>query len=105
MIIRIRPFGLVFGNITDLDNQGNVAGASIIDRVNQANFSLIITKVNSFSPNFSNSADDSPDRPGSGCLSHMKDQTCDKTKHLTEYKSNTIFAVSVPAQPTTHHPD
>jgi hypothetical protein len=36
MIIRIKPFRLVFGSIADRDNQGKVAGASIIDRDNEA---------------------------------------------------------------------
>jgi hypothetical protein len=43
MIIRIKTLRLVYGSITDCDNQGKVTGASIIDRDNQASFSLIIT--------------------------------------------------------------
>ncbi len=35
--------GLVFACITDIDNQGEVPKGSIIDRDNQASFSLIIT--------------------------------------------------------------
>jgi hypothetical protein len=44
LIIRIKPFRLVFGSITDRDNEGKVRGGSIIDRDNQASFSLIIPK-------------------------------------------------------------
>jgi hypothetical protein len=36
MRIRIKPFSLLSGSITDRDDQGKVAGASIIDRDNQA---------------------------------------------------------------------
>ena len=46
-----------FGSVTDRDNQGKVTGRSIIDRDNQASFSLIITDNNKgdhFSPNLSN---------------------------------------------------
>ena len=41
-MIRINPFRLFFGSITDRDNQGKVTGASIIDRDNQTSFILII---------------------------------------------------------------
>jgi hypothetical protein len=41
-MIRIKLFRLVSGSITDRDNQGKVAGASIIDCDNQARKSLII---------------------------------------------------------------
>ena len=34
------PFRLVCGSITDRENQGKVTGTSIIDRDNQASFSL-----------------------------------------------------------------
>jgi hypothetical protein len=44
-IIKIKPFRLVFVCITDFDNQGEVPKGSIIDRDNQASFSLIITIV------------------------------------------------------------
>jgi hypothetical protein len=33
LIIRIKPFRLIFRSITVRDNEGKVAGASIIDRV------------------------------------------------------------------------
>jgi hypothetical protein len=52
MVIRINPFRLVFGSITDHDDQGKVAGPSIIDRDNQATFSSIITKVATSLPTF-----------------------------------------------------
>jgi hypothetical protein len=42
MVTRIKPFTLVFWSIT---NQGKGTGASIIDRDNQASFSLIITSI------------------------------------------------------------
>ena len=54
--------------------------------------SLIIKNNQVFhhvSPNFSNSADDSPDQ----------------TWQLTEKKSNILFAFSVLSRSTTHHPD
>jgi hypothetical protein len=35
-------FRLVFGSITDSDNQGKVPNGNIIDRDNQASFRLII---------------------------------------------------------------
>jgi hypothetical protein len=82
--MRIKPFRLVFGSITDSDNQGKVTGGNIVDRDNQAIFSLIMTDNHEgrhFSPNISNSADDSPD------------QTVDRMK------SNIFFEV-----PTRLHP-
>jgi hypothetical protein len=44
------PFRLVFACITDIDNQGEVPKGSIIDRDNQASFSLIITDNQAISP-------------------------------------------------------
>lgn len=54
-IISIKPFRLVFANITDHDNQGKITqiisdaltGASIIDRNNPARFWLIIMIIDS----------------------------------------------------------
>ena len=48
MIIRIKTFRVVLGNITDRsitdrDKQGKVTGASIIDRDNQSSFNLFIS--------------------------------------------------------------
>jgi hypothetical protein len=43
-----------------IDRKGNKR--SIIDRDNEASFSLIIKLFNQFSPNLSNSAHDSPDQ-------------------------------------------
>jgi hypothetical protein len=63
--MRIKPFSLVFGSITDSDNQGKVTGGSIIDRDNQASFILIDTdnhEGHHSSSNLSDSADDSPDQ-------------------------------------------
>jgi hypothetical protein len=40
--------GCFFACITDIDNQGEVPKGSIIDRDNQANFSLIITDNQAF---------------------------------------------------------
>jgi hypothetical protein len=60
----IKHFRLVFGIITDSDNQGKVTG-NIVDRDNEASFILIMTDNHEgrhFSPNLSNSADDSPDQ-------------------------------------------
>ena len=52
MIMRIKPFRLLFGSITDRDNQGKVTGASNIDRDKQASFSLIITDESGIRKNY-----------------------------------------------------
>jgi hypothetical protein len=41
---------MVFGSITDSDNQGKVPNGNIIDRDNQESFILIITDNQDFSP-------------------------------------------------------